>query len=69
MKVENTLSLFEVQSILDVGCSCSVHSGRFRPLESYRSALRSDVVLISVRSCLFRFEIYFKALLIKSDNS
>ena len=39
MKVEDTLSLFEVQSILDVRCSCSVHSGRFRPLESYRSAL------------------------------
>ena len=33
-------SLFEVQSILHVGSSCSVHSGRFRPLESYRSTLR-----------------------------
>ena len=40
MKVEDTLSLLEVQSILDVGCSCSVHSGRFRPLESYRSTVR-----------------------------
>ena len=29
--------------VLDVGCSCSVHSGRCRPLDSYRLALESPL--------------------------
>ena len=42
------LSLFEVQSILDVGSSCSVHLRRCRILESYRSALRRSFDICSI---------------------
>ena len=42
------LSLFEVQSILDVGSSCSVHLRRCRILENYKSALRRSFDICSI---------------------
>ena len=62
------LNLLEVQSILDVGSSCSVHLGRCRRLESYRSALRRG---FDIRYVCADLETNFmlKALLIKLYNS
>ena len=66
-KLRQLIMAHFVWSLIDSRCRKHLFSP-FRTMQAFRKLLDqlSSVVLISVRSCLFRLEFHFKALLIKS---